>query len=254
MWAVVLIALAWIIEIGWVISYVIKYRYWKSVIRSAEERQGGPTRLDARTLVAIHDVRQLNRDEAWFNAYLLYHLPVSLLVRLATGRFHILHRGGHVIFIPNIRGHGGPLHPARMAAVRAANLIPWAHRREVVGRASPLGSTPSPALRTRGFRRISLGGTPGKTRGMFRSIACSILIGRARFPPAAPNGRGDGDSRACLRVRLGPATGSRIRRESRRVSIPMRALRSGHPPPDGGLAAREAPAPPRPSWYHRPSR
>jgi len=100
MWAYVLVALAWLIEMSWVASYVAKYRRWQRLRRQAEETQGGPVPLDLRTIVAIHDVTQLNRDEAWFNAYLLYHLPVSIPVRLATGRFHLLHEGGWKILAP----------------------------------------------------------------------------------------------------------------------------------------------------------
>jgi hypothetical protein len=90
----VLVALAWTIELAWAVSFLVKYRNWRRVRRHAEARNAGQVPLDDRTLVAIHDVRQLNRDESWFNAYLLYRLPVSVLIRLATGRFHVLHEGG----------------------------------------------------------------------------------------------------------------------------------------------------------------
>lgn len=75
MHAVVLGALVSAIELGWAVSYGLKYRNWRRVRRRAEARNDGPVSLDDRTLIAIHDVRQLNRDEFWFNAYLFYHLP-----------------------------------------------------------------------------------------------------------------------------------------------------------------------------------
>ncbi|WP_165226877.1 hypothetical protein [Aquisphaera insulae] len=104
MQAVLLVALVSAIELGWACSYALKYRNWRRVRRLAESRNGGPVPLDDRTLLAIQDVGQLNRDESWFNAFLLYHLPVSVPIRLATGRFHVFHRGGWKVFVPTSAG------------------------------------------------------------------------------------------------------------------------------------------------------